>query len=112
MDPKIQALGCMREQVKKMLANVGFTSDGKAKPDHTSSTPMDRCCMKTTLARAMLQRACRTPAEKPAPQTRPRSDSQDAYAPDKAPCLHFIAKISSQTRTSSHYRLPCLMNWS
>jgi len=57
VDPKIQALGCTREQVKEMLANVGFTPDGKAKPDHTVSTLSGGWRMKLALARAMLQKA-------------------------------------------------------
>merc|ERR1712127_886796 len=57
VDPKIQALGCTREQVREMLSNVGFTADGKAKPDHAVSTLSGGWRMKLALARAMLQKA-------------------------------------------------------
>jgi len=57
VDEKIQALGCTKEQVKAMLANVGFVPDGKAKPDHAVSTLSGGWRMKLALARAMLQKA-------------------------------------------------------
>jgi elongation factor 3 len=57
VDPKIQALGCTREQVREMLATVGFVPDGKAKPDHAVSTLSGGWRMKLALARAMLQKA-------------------------------------------------------
>jgi elongation factor 3 len=57
VDPKIQALGCTREQVREMLAAVGFVPDGKAKPDHAVSTLSGGWRMKLALARAMLQKA-------------------------------------------------------
>merc|ERR1712127_1073413 len=57
VDPKIQALGCTREQVREMLAAVGFVADGKAKPDHAVSTLSGGWRMKLALARAMLQKA-------------------------------------------------------
>ena len=57
VDPKIQALGCTRDQVREMLANVGFVPDGKAKPDHAVSTLSGGWRMKLALARAMLQKA-------------------------------------------------------
>jgi len=57
MDPKIQALGCTREQVKEMLSAVGFVADGKAKPEHAVSTLSGGWRMKLALARAMLQKA-------------------------------------------------------
>jgi len=57
VDEKIQALGCSREQVKEMLATVGFVPDGKAKPDHAVSTLSGGWRMKLALARAMLQKA-------------------------------------------------------
>eukprot|EP00580_Thalassiosira_gravida_P003959 CAMPEP_0201604942 /NCGR_PEP_ID=MMETSP0492-20130828/4919_1 /ASSEMBLY_ACC=CAM_ASM_000837 /TAXON_ID=420259 /ORGANISM="Thalassiosira gravida, Strain GMp14c1" /LENGTH=1039 /DNA_ID=CAMNT_0048069075 /DNA_START=38 /DNA_END=3157 /DNA_ORIENTATION=- len=57
VDPKIQALGCSREDVRGMLANVGFVPDGKAKPDHAVSTLSGGWRMKLALARAMLQKA-------------------------------------------------------
>jgi len=57
IDPKIQALGCTKEQVREMLATVGFVPDGKAKPDHAVSTLSGGWRMKLALARAMLQKA-------------------------------------------------------
>jgi elongation factor 3 len=57
VDPKIQALGCTTEQVRGMLAKVGFVEDGKAKPDHAVSTLSGGWRMKLALARAMLQKA-------------------------------------------------------
>merc|ERR1719437_273849 len=56
-DEKIQALGCTREEVKEMLAKVGFVPDGKAKPDHAVNTLSGGWRMKLALARAMLQKA-------------------------------------------------------
>merc|ERR1719232_1687194 len=56
VDPKIQALGCTKEQVREMLATVGFVPDGKAKPDHAVSTLSGGWRMKLALARAMLQK--------------------------------------------------------
>jgi elongation factor 3 len=56
-DPKIQALGCTREEVRSVLATVGFVPDGKAKPDHAVSTLSGGWRMKLALARAMLQKA-------------------------------------------------------
>eukprot|EP00957_Ditylum_brightwellii_P133996 10216833-Ditylum_brightwellii.AAC.1 len=38
IDPKIQALNITKEQVVEVLATVGFTEDGKAKPFHAVST--------------------------------------------------------------------------
>ena len=57
VDEKIQALGCTKEQVREMLATVGFVADGKAKPDHAVSTLSGGWRMKLALARAMLQNA-------------------------------------------------------
>jgi elongation factor 3 len=57
IDEKIQALGCTKEQVRDMLATVGFVPDGKAKPDHAVSTLSGGWRMKLALARAMLQNA-------------------------------------------------------
>jgi elongation factor 3 len=57
VDEKIQALGCTKEEVKEMLAKVGFVPDGKAKPDHAVSTLSGGWRMKLALARAMLQKA-------------------------------------------------------
>lgn len=57
IDEKIQALGCTRDEVKDILATVGFVPDGKAKPDHAVSTLSGGWRMKLALARAMLQKA-------------------------------------------------------
>ncbi|GAX16349.1 elongation factor 3 [Fistulifera solaris] len=57
IDPKIQAMGISREEVRTVLASVGFTEDGKAKPDHAVSTLSGGWRMKLALARAMLQKA-------------------------------------------------------
>jgi elongation factor 3 len=57
VDEKIQALGCTRDEVREMLAKVGFVPDGKAKPDHAVSTLSGGWRMKLALARAMLQKA-------------------------------------------------------
>merc|ERR1712003_537505 len=56
-DEKIQALAIDKDEVVKVLATVGFTSDGKAKPDHAVSTLSGGWRMKLALARAMLQKA-------------------------------------------------------
>lgn len=57
IDPKIQAMGIAKEEVRNVLATVGFTPDGKAKPDHAVSTLSGGWRMKLALARAMLQKA-------------------------------------------------------
>jgi elongation factor 3 len=57
VDPKIQALGCTLEQIREVLSTVGFTPEGKAKPDHAVSTLSGGWRMKLALARAMLQKA-------------------------------------------------------
>jgi len=57
IDPKIQAMGVPREDVVSILATVGFTEDGKAKPFHAVSTLSGGWRMKLALARAMLQKA-------------------------------------------------------
>ena len=57
VDPKIQAMGIPKEEVRSVLASVGFTEDGKAKPDHAVSTLSGGWRMKLALARAMLQKA-------------------------------------------------------
>merc|ERR1712106_696251 len=57
VDEKIQAIGCTKDEVKEILATVGFVSDGKAKPDHAVSTLSGGWRMKLALARAMLQKA-------------------------------------------------------
>jgi elongation factor 3 len=56
-DPAIQALGIEKQAVQDILATVGFTQDGKAKPNHAVSTLSGGWRMKLALARAMLQRA-------------------------------------------------------
>jgi elongation factor 3 len=56
-DEKIQALGCTKDEIIKVLATVGFTEDGKAKPFHAVSTLSGGWRMKLALARAMLQKA-------------------------------------------------------
>merc|ERR1712176_1304946 len=57
VDEKIQNLGCTKEEITKVLATVGFTEDGKAKPFHAVSTLSGGWRMKLALARAMLQKA-------------------------------------------------------
>merc|ERR1712174_15115 len=49
--------GCTKEEITKVLGSVGFTDDGKAKPDHAVSTLSGGWRMKLALARAMLQKA-------------------------------------------------------
>jgi len=56
-DEKIQALGCTKEEIREVLATVGFVPDGKAKPDHAVSTLSGGWRMKLALARCMLQKA-------------------------------------------------------
>merc|ERR1711862_682957 len=56
-DEKIQALAIDKDEVVKVLATVGFTDDGKAKPFHAVSTLSVGCRMKLALARAMLKKA-------------------------------------------------------
>jgi elongation factor 3 len=56
-DEKIQAMGIEKEEIRKVLSTVGFTPDGKAKPDHAVSTLSGGWRMKLALARAMLQKA-------------------------------------------------------
>ena len=56
-DPKIQAMKIAKDEVRKVLGTVGFTDDGKAKPDHAVSTLSGGWRMKLALARAMLQKA-------------------------------------------------------
>lgn len=57
VDPKIQAMSIPIDDVRAVLAKVGFLPDGKAKPDHAVSTLSGGWRMKLALARAMLQRA-------------------------------------------------------
>ena len=56
-DSKIQGMGIQPEEIRKVLATVGFTPEGKAKPDHAVSTLSGGWRMKLALARAMLQKA-------------------------------------------------------
>merc|ERR1712232_451605 len=56
-DEKIQAMGISLDEVRNVLSSVGFTPDGKAKPDHAVSTLSGGWRMKLALARAMLQKA-------------------------------------------------------
>lgn len=57
IDEKIQAMNIEKEEVRRVLATVGFTEDGKAKPDNAVSTLSGGWRMKLALARAMLQKA-------------------------------------------------------
>jgi elongation factor 3 len=54
-DPRLAGLD--RSEVLAVMANVGFTDDGKAKPNHAVSTLSGGWRMKLALARAMLQKA-------------------------------------------------------
>lgn len=54
-DPRLAGLA--REEVLGVMATVGFTDDGKAKPNNGVSTLSGGWRMKLALARAMLQRA-------------------------------------------------------
>lgn len=57
VDPKIQAMDIEKSKIREVLGTVGFTEDGKAKPDHAVSTLSGGWRMKLALARAMLQQA-------------------------------------------------------
>merc|ERR1712139_226031 len=57
IDPKLQAMGVTVDKIREVLSTVGFTEDGKAKPDHAVSTLSGGWRMKLALARAMLQQA-------------------------------------------------------
>merc|ERR1712176_810248 len=57
VDEKIQAMNIEKEKIREVPATVGFTPDGKAKPDHAVSTLSGGWRMKLALARAMLQQA-------------------------------------------------------
>lgn len=54
-DPRLA--GCSREEVLAVMATVGFTEDGKAKPFNGVSTLSGGWRMKLAMARAMLQKA-------------------------------------------------------
>jgi elongation factor 3 len=56
-DAKIQAMSIDTDRIREVLGTVGFTPDGKAKPDHAVSTLSGGWRMKLALARAMLQQA-------------------------------------------------------
>jgi len=56
-DDSIKAMGIERQKVRDVMATVGFTDDGKAKPDHAVSTLSGGWRMKLAMARAMLQNA-------------------------------------------------------
>merc|ERR1712151_111706 len=57
IDPAIAALNLEKSKIREVLGTVGFTDDGKAKPDHAVSTLSGGWRMKLALARAMLQNA-------------------------------------------------------
>merc|ERR1712176_1539158 len=57
IDPSIAALNIEKSKIREVLGTVGFTDDGKAKPDHAVSTLSGGWRMKLALARAMLQNA-------------------------------------------------------
>merc|ERR1712176_594317 len=57
VDEEIQAMNIEKEKIREVPATVGFTPDGKAKPDHAVSTLSGGWRMKLALARAMLQQA-------------------------------------------------------
>ncbi len=57
VDPQIAALNLDKSKIRDVLGTVGFTDDGKAKPDHAVSTLSGGWRMKLALARAMLQNA-------------------------------------------------------
>jgi len=56
-DEKIQQMNIPVEDVRNVLETVGFTANGKAKPDHAVSSLSGGWRMKLALARAMLQKA-------------------------------------------------------
>jgi elongation factor 3 len=57
VDEKIQAMNIETSKIREVLATVGFTENGKAKPDHAVSTLSGGWRMKLAMARAMLQQA-------------------------------------------------------
>jgi len=57
IDPAISKLNLDISKIRSILGTVGFTEDGKAKPDHAVSTLSGGWRMKLALARAMLQNA-------------------------------------------------------
>ena len=56
-DEKIKAMNISTDEIRTVLGTVGFTPDGKAKPDHAVSTLSGGWRMKLAMARAMLQKA-------------------------------------------------------
>merc|ERR1712157_369972 len=52
VDPAIAALNLEKSKIREVLGTVGFTDDGKAKPDHAVSTLSGGWRMKLALARA------------------------------------------------------------
>jgi elongation factor 3 len=56
-DEKLKAMGVTTDKIREVLGTVGFTPEGKAKPDHAVSTLSGGWRMKLALARAMLQNA-------------------------------------------------------
>lgn len=54
-DPRLKDLS--RDEILAVMATVGFTEDGKAKPFHAVSTLSGGWRMKLAMARAMLQKA-------------------------------------------------------
>ena len=54
---EIQAFNITKEEIASVLATVGFTDDGNAKPKHAVFTLSSGWCMKLALDRAMLQKA-------------------------------------------------------
>merc|ERR1712194_748224 len=57
IDPAIALLNLEKPKIREVLGTVGFTDDGKAKPDHAVSTLSGGWRMKLALARCMLQNA-------------------------------------------------------
>ena len=57
VDEKIKAMNIDISRIREVLGTVGFTDDGKAKPDHAVSTLSGGWRMKLALARCMLQQA-------------------------------------------------------
>jgi len=57
IDPAIALLNFEKSKIREVLGTVGFTDNGKAKPDHAVSTLSGGWRMKLALARAMLHNA-------------------------------------------------------
>jgi elongation factor 3 len=57
IDESIAKMNIDKTKIREVLATVGFTNDGKAKPEHAVSTLSGGWRMKLALARAMLQDA-------------------------------------------------------